>query len=219
MPDAVQILIDAGAGPDKARQAVDGLARAIERIRALDQKRVGLRPDVEVIRELQSETPVSELSREALLALDDSARINGLIRGDDDVRNLKPDQLAALRVTAVATIEAHREQPPNPISAGANSGAKITRRGRPADFSGHDIACAAYVCFYDVTGIIPKRRTDAYAGGMEYGPFRDFMTAIMQQAGISGNVDWMLRGACEWMQDDNGQPNQHESRHFRNLLN
>jgi len=232
MDEARRILIENGAIPSLAERAVAGLPKAAEKFRVEDQAASTLPRDTDVIQELESGRALDDLSREAVLALVDSALNNRLIKAPwgnpawwseperiEDLRGIDEKTLRTLRDCAVATIEEKRKMRPNPITAGVNCGTKITRRGRPANFSGHDLACACYTCFYDATGIIPRRRTDAYHDGTEYGPFRDFLVSVMESLDIAGNVDWMLRGACEWMANDDGQPNEHELNHFRQLLN
>lgn len=212
------------------------MERAVQEIQETAMMVDDLPTDNEIRQELESEPDVSKLSSEAIWALVESALLNQLLQpetdsgivswewqiSDDrrtDLAELEPSLFATIKQCAIATIEEKRKQKPNPITAGTSQGRRITRRGRPANFLAYDFAGICYAGFLDATGQKPSRRTDAYAGGDEYGPFRDFVEACAEHWHIDGSVDWMVRHAVSWIQDDSGQPNKHELRFIRSLGN
>lgn len=236
MTDHKDLLIAAGADPKTARKVIKWMDKAIAEINRLERTGDALPADTAVIRELESNADIPELSSTAILALVDSALTNRLIKPEltndavswewltsdqrrRDLSALDSELFATLRKCAVATLEARKAMKPNPITSGVSMGTRITRRGRPAKFSAHDFAAVCYVAFLDATGTKPTRRTDAYADGADYGPFREFVAASAEHWRVTASVDWMVRSIVEWIQDADAKPNEHELRFIRSLAN
>src|SRR5690606_32059075 len=119
----------------------------------------------------------------------------------EQIKSLGEGVAVAIAKAAAAEIRAARKGTPSRLGGDLGYGFayRVTRPGRPMDFTAFDFALCCYVTYLLATGAPPTRRVN-WESGASYGPFHEFLDAAIGPTGFvkvgSGNrprVDALVR--------------------------